>query len=140
MPLIGYLTATFFADRVNDYAPWIAFGLLSFLGGKMIIGSFGKQDEVQSKATLSPVQMLPLAVATSIDALAVGVSLAFLKVNIAEVVLSIGITTLLLSMAGVKIGNVFGLKFKSKAEITGGVILILIGVKILLEHFEVINF
>jgi putative Mn2+ efflux pump MntP len=142
MPLIGYMTATLFADRVTDYAPWIAFGLLGFLGSKMIIGGFQKEDDENSEeavpSSLSAKKMLPLAVATSIDALAVGVSLAFLEVNIVTAVLLIGIITLLLSMVGVKIGNIFGLKFKSRAEIVGGAILILIGVKILLEHLEIL--
>ena len=132
MPLIGYFTATRFADRVADYAPWLAFILLAFLGGKMIVGSFRKEENKESEATLNPRQMFPLAVATSIDALAVGVSFAFLRVNVVAAVSSIGIITLVLSMVGVKIGNVFGLKFKSKAETAGGVILVLIGLKILL--------
>jgi putative Mn2+ efflux pump MntP len=139
MPLLGYLTATIFADRVTAYAPWIAFGLLGFLGGKMIVGSFGDDSGEDSgdsggEATLGVKQMLPLAIATSIDALAVGVSFAFLQVDIWGAVAAIGAVTLIMAVVGVKIGNVFGLKFKSKAEVAGGVILILIGLRILLEH------
>ena len=143
MPLAGYFLAMRFADRVVALSPWIAFALLSFLGGKMIIGSLKKKkptvgcsDEknMLSETALRPKEMLPLAVATSIDALAVGVSLAFLQVNIIPAVLLIGIVTMVVSMAGVKIGNIFGTKFKSKAEILGGVILIGIGLHILIGH------
>jgi len=139
MPLIGYLAGSFFADRIIAYDHWIAFGLLSFLGIRMIIGSFKSTEtkEETTETSLRPKAMLPLAIATSIDALAVGVSLAFLNVNIIPAVSFIGITTLILSMIGVKIGNVFGLKFKSKAEFAGGVILILIGINILFDHLEV---
>ena len=156
MPLIGYLVATLFADKIIAYDHWIAFALLGFLGVKMIWGSFKKEgcsdrvcpDETcadrecpeKKETSLNPAQMLPLAVATSIDALAVGVSLAFLQVSIVPAVSFIGVTTLVLSMAGVKIGNVFGMRFKSKAEFAGGVILILMGLNILLEHLGVINF
>jgi len=154
MPLIGYMAATLFADKIIRYDHWIAFVLLFVLGGKMIIGGLEKTgcrdrecpDEVcgdracpkeRKEVSLKPAQMLPLAVATSIDALAVGVSFAFLRVNIVQAVSFIGITTLVISMLGVKIGNVFGTKFKSKAELAGGVILVLIGMKILLEHLNI---
>jgi len=161
MPLIGYFAATLFAEKIISYDHWIALVLLSFIGGKMIIGSFKKEgcpdracpaetcsdrtcpggERPNNKETsLKPAKMLPLAIATSIDALAVGVSLAFLKVSIVPAVSFIGVTTLVLSMAGVKIGNIFGAKFKSKAELAGGVILILIGLKILLEHLNIISF
>jgi len=153
MPLIGYMLATQFADKITAFDHWIAFGLLCFIGGKMIVGSFKKEgchdrecpaetcadrecpggERPDTKETsLKPAKMLALA--TSIDALAVGVSFAFLKVDIIPAVLSIGIITLILSMAGVKIGNVFGIRFKSKAELAGGIILVLMGLKILLEH------
>jgi putative Mn2+ efflux pump MntP len=140
MPLIGYLAAALFARYITAYDHWIAFGLLCFLGGKMILGSYKKEDphDDDSEASLKPSQMLPLAIATSIDALAVGVSFAFLQMDILPAVLFIGVTTLALSMLGVKIGHVFGVRFKSTAEFTGGVILILIGAKILLEHLEII--
>lgn len=144
MPLIGYYAATFFAGYIIAYDHWIAFALLCFLGGKMIAGGLRKgncdEEAGSTETSLKPAAMLPLAVATSIDALAVGVSFAFLKVSIIPAVTLIGITTFLLSIAGVKIGHMFGLRFKSKAEIAGGIILVLIGVKILLEHLEVISF
>ena len=135
MPLIGYLAATVFANKIIAYDHWIAFVLLSFIGGKMIVGSFKKGGSPDGQeASVKPSQMIPLAFATSIDALAVGVSFAFLRVSIIPAVLFIGVTTFTLSLAGVKIGNVFGLRFKSKAEFAGGVILVLIGIKILIEH------
>ena len=131
MPLIGYMAAARFAGMITAYDHWIVFVLLSFLGGKMIAGGFsGKECSV----SLKPSRMLALALATSVDALAAGISLAFLRVDIVPAVLLIGITTFALSAAGVKIGGVFGIRFRSKAEIAGGVILILIGLKILLEH------
>ena len=136
MPVIGYYVANLFADKITAYDHWIAFALLCVLGGKMIWESFKKEEccGEQQEASLGPKKMLPLAIATSIDALAVGVSFAFLRVSIVPAVSLIGATTLALSMAGVKIGNVFGQKFKSKAELAGGIILVLIGAKILLEH------
>ena len=136
MPVIGYYVANLFADKITAYDHWIAFALLCFLGGKMILESFKKEEASsnESEASLGPKKMLPLAVATSIDALAVGVSFAFLRVSIVPAVSFIGVTTLVISMAGVKIGNAFGQRFKSKAELAGGVILVLIGVKILVEH------
>ena len=138
MPLIGYFAATQFADQIIAYDHWIAFALLGFLGGKMIAGSFKKEgrsdDERSREASLRPAKMLPLALATSIDALAVGVSFAFLQVDVVPAVLVIGLITLALSMIGVKLGHVFGVKFKSAAELIGGVILVLIGVNILLDH------
>ena len=139
MPLIGYMVATVFADSIIAYDHWIAFGLLSFLGIRMVIGSFKKEDVSNNEVALTVAKMLPLALATSIDALAVGVSFAFLQVSIIPAVSLIGVCTLVLSMIGVKLGNVFGVKFKSKAELAGGVILILIGLKILLEHLNVFN-
>ena len=144
MPLLGFLFATQFADRVAAFSHLIAFALLCFLGVKMIVGSFKKDEKPDAKnpnckeASLRLGKMLPLAVATSIDALAVGVSLAFLQVQIVPAVSFIGITTLVISMIGVKIGSMFGAKFKSKAELLGGVILVLIGLQILLEGLGVI--
>lgn len=135
MPLIGYLCGSAFADTIKAYDHWIAFILLCIIGGNMIKGAIGEKDcEMGGEASLRFRDMLPLAVATSIDALAVGISFAFLQVNVVPAVSFIGIVTLALSMAGVKIGNIFGARFRSKAEITGGVVLILIGLKILLEH------
>ena len=140
MPLIGYMAATLFADMIVTYDHWIAFLLLCFLGGKMIAGSFKKetQPDNMQEASVRPAQMLPLAIATSIDALAVGISFAFLRVSIVPAVSFIGITTLIISMIGVKVGSVFGTKFKSKAEFAGGCIMVLIGLKILIEHTIII--
>jgi len=146
MPVLGYLAATFFADLIIAYDHWVAFALLSFLGGKMIVGSFKKEKErylaeknnnkqnEESAKYLQPKEMLPLALATSIDALAVGVSFAFLRVSIIPAAVLIGLITLAISMLGIRIGTIFGTKFKSKAEFAGGAILILIGVSILIEH------
>ena len=150
MPCIGYVSATFFADSVIAYGHFIAFALLLFVGGKMIVESFKKEDcsdgtcpdgekPKRQGFSLRPAHMLPLAVATSIDALAVGISFSFLQMRIVPAVLYIGITTLLLSMAGVKIGSVFGTRFKSGAELAGGIILVLIGLRILLEHLNIIS-
>jgi putative Mn2+ efflux pump MntP len=119
MPLIGYFAAGLFAGSVIAYGHWVAFGLLSVLGGKMIIESLKRDKCPDSEQSLKPAVMLPLAIATSIDALAVGVSFAFLEVSIAPAVSFIGIATLVISMAGVKIGNMFGVRFKSKAQISG---------------------
>jgi len=133
MPLLGWLLGARFAEYVQVFAPWIAFILLAIIGGKMIWES-RKKDEADCNASLGLRVMLPLAIATSIDALATGVTFAFLQVNIVPAVLLIGAITLALSMAGMKIGNVFGLRFKSKAELAGGIILIGMGLKILVEH------
>ena len=135
MPLIGYIVGSQFSDMIVNIDHWIAFILLGIIGGKMIMDSLEKDcSENEEETSLKFSKMLPLAIATSIDALAVGVSFAFLKVEIISSISLIGITTLVISMIGVKIGNVFGTKFKSKAEFVGGVILVLIGLKILLEH------
>ncbi|MDR2898081.1 MAG: manganese efflux pump MntP family protein [Spirochaetaceae bacterium] len=141
MPLIGYFLGARFADRITAFDHWIAVVLLTIIGGKMIAEAFSKEkdDSSAEAVSLGPRKMLPLAVATSIDALAVGVSFAFLKVAIVPAATSIGVITFLLSAAGVKIGCIFGIKFKSKAEIAGGVILILLGLKILLEHLGILN-
>ena len=140
MPLIGYLLGSQFADKITAFDHWIAFALLVIIGVKMIKESFAKQKcEACEEASLKFKEMLPLALGTSIDALAAGISLAFLKVRIIPAVSIIGIITLVLSMAGVKIGNVFGLKFKAKSEIAGGIILVLMGLKILLVHTGIIG-
>lgn len=136
MPLIGYFLGVQFKDKIENIDHWVAFILLALIGINMLKESMG-DDEEGCDADFSFKSMLPLAVATSIDALAIGVTFAFLNVNIYYAVLIIGVATLIISMAGVKIGHVFGLRFKSKAEIAGGVILILIGLKILLEHLEI---
>ena len=132
MPLLGWLLGKQFESLIKSVDHWIAFALLCLIGANMIRESFGDPDELN--ALFSPRAMLPLAVATSIDALAVGVTFAFLDVDILSSVLMIGCTTFLFSAAGVKIGNIFGTKFKSKAELLGGIVLIAIGIKILIEH------
>jgi len=140
MPLLGFLAASLFSEYIIAYDHWVAFVLLCFIGGKMIYGSFRNDESTNEEASVKPKIMLPLAVATSIDALAVGISFSFLKVNILSAVLIIGAITFIISIIGVKIGNVFGVKYKSKAEFAGGIILILIGTKILLEHLEILVF
>ena len=132
MPLIGWLLGSQFESLIKSVDHWIAFGLLAVIGANMIRESFGKAEELNS--SFSPKAMLPLAVATSIDALAVGVTFAFLEVSIVFAVSIIGAVTFVISAAGVRIGNVFGAKYKSRAELAGGVILIILGVKILIEH------
>jgi len=133
MPTLGYLLGTAFENYVTAIDHWIAFALLSLIGLNMIKEAFSKDDE-SSNDSIDIKTMLLLAVATSIDALAVGVTYAFLKVQILPAVSFIGGITFLLSILGVKIGNLFGLRYKTKAEIAGGIILILMGIKILLEH------
>ena len=142
MPLIGYLLGTAFADLVSSVDHWIAFVLLAFIGGNMVRESLDKDDCgcESCDPALDVRSMLPLAVATSIDALAVGVSFAFLRIKILPAVSLIGVITFALSCVGVYVGRFFGAKFKSKAELLGGVVLILMGVKILLEHLGVISF
>ena len=138
MPLIGYLLGSTFADIVTAYDHWVAFVLLALIGGNMIKEAIEKDDECdcnkKEKNCFGFVTMLTLAVATSIDALAIGVTFAFFKVAIIPAIITIGITTFLFSVAGLKIGHIFGCKYKSHAELFGGVILIPIGLKILLEH------
>jgi putative Mn2+ efflux pump MntP len=135
MPVIGYFVGTQFAATVTAIDHWVAFVLLGAIGIKMIRDSRGSASIVEAcDVTLSHKKLLTLAVATSIDALAVGVSFAFLRVNIASAAVTIGITTFILSVIGVKVGNVFGARFKAKAELAGGLILIGMGLKILLEH------
>lgn len=144
MPLIGWGAGSLFQKYITSVDHWIAFGLLLILGGKMIYdGIFDKdkKEEGEEKPLqLGLVTLLVMAVATSIDALAVGVTFAFLSVNIWLAISVIGATTFTFSLIGVGIGVKVGDKFKNKAEILGGVILILLGVKILLEHLGVINF
>lgn len=132
MPLIGYYLGNLFADLITKYSHWVAFILLVLIGGNMIKEAVGK-DEEEVDASMDFKSMLMLAIATSIDALAVGVTFAFLKVNIAYAVSFIGCVTFVCSAVGVKIGSIFGTKYKAKAELAGGVVLILIGLKILIE-------
>lgn len=139
MPAIGYFLGSTFKKYIDSYDHWIAFVLLTLIGANMLREAFSKGEENDEKdASFAFKSMLVLAVATSIDALAVGVSFAILpQVNITAAVLFIGVVTFVLSAVGLKVGNIFGAKYKSKAEIVGGVILILIGLKILLEHLGV---
>ena len=133
MPAIGYVLGAQFQETIASIDHWIAFVLLALIGGNMIHEALDN-DEEEADASLNVKTMFLLAVATSIDALAIGITFAFLKVNIIPAVCFIGIVTFIISFAGVKIGNVFGARYKNKAEIVGGVILILLGLKILLEH------
>lgn len=133
MPLIGYLLGVNFQNAIVSYDHWIAFILLGIIGFNMIREALNDEEE-SCNASVAFHEMIVLAVATSIDALAVGVTFAFLQVDIVPAVSFIGVTTFALSVIGVKVGNVFGAKYKSKAELTGGIILILIGAKILIEH------
>ncbi len=139
MPLIGYLLGSYFEELVTKVDHWIAFILLGAIGANMLKEAFSKNDEDQNE-DVNFKTMVVLAIATSIDALAVGITFAFLKTNIVLAFSTIGIITFVLSMLGVKIGNKFGCKYESKAEIAGGVILILLGLKILLEHLGIISF
>ncbi len=136
MPLIGYLLGSQFEKYITSIDHWIAFLLLCFIGLSMIKESLSKEEE-KTNDSLDAKTMLLLAVATSIDALAVGITFAFLQVDIIPAVSFIGITTFILSAVGVRVGNLFGTKYKAKAERAGGIILIFIGVKILLEHLGI---
>lgn len=135
MPVIGYFAGRSFAHLIENIDHWIVFFLLLLIGGNMIKETFGEEETVNDSFGFKT--MLLLAIATSIDALAVGVSFAFLKVNILYAATFIGITTFVCSAFGIKIGNVFGSKHKAKAEIAGGIILIFIGTKVLLEHLHI---
>jgi putative Mn2+ efflux pump MntP len=133
MPLLGYLLGSLFYAKVAVFDHWIAFILLGIIGARMIQESFSKEEKPES-ASLSVPNMLLLAIATSIDALAVGITFAFLNVNIYYAITIIGVTTFSLSVAGVKIGSIFGTKYKSRAEFVGGAVLIVLGVRILFQH------
>ena len=141
MPLIGFFLGTLFAGAIEAVDHWVAFVLLALIGFNMLKEACGKCEECESHdADLSVKTMAVLAVATSIDALAVGISLAMAgNVNIYAAVLLIGVTTFLLSAVGVKVGNVFGSRLEKKAQLLGGAILILLGVKILLEHLGILG-
>ena len=140
MPAIGYLLGATFEKYITAFDHWIAIILLTLIGGNMIKESFSKEEE-NTDASFVFKTMLLMAIATSIDALAVGVTFGLLAdVNIIAAIAIIGVTTFVLSGIGLKVGNVFGLRYKSKAELAGGIILILIGIKILLEHLGVISF
>ena len=137
MPVIGFVAASGVLRSCEAWDHWIAFVLLALIGGNMIKESLGKAEEVD--CSFCPKAMLPMAVATSIDALAVGVTFAFLNVSIVPAVSFIGVITFSLSAVGVYIGHLFGAKFKSKAELAGGIVLILMGLRILLEHLGVLD-
>lgn len=137
MPVIGYLLGFRFESVIESIDHWVAFVLLAFIGGNMIKESFGKTEELNDDFGVKT--MLLMAIATSIDALAVGITFAFLEVQILPAAGLIGVTTFLLSFVGIYIGNAFGTRYKSKAELAGGIILVVIGVKILLEHLGVIS-
>ena len=135
MPLMGYFLGFQFREKITAIDHWIAFILLAIIGANMIKESFAREDVCEeADAALDIKTMFVLAIATSIDALAIGITFAFLDVQIGQAVLLIGLITFVISAAGVKIGNIFGIKYKTKAELAGGFILIVLGVKILLEH------
>ena len=140
MPLTGYFLGSQFSGYIEQFDHWITFVLLALIGFNMIKESREEEEEEKPYAGVNFKELLILAVATSIDALAVGVTFAFLQVNIVPAITIIGCTTFVISIAGVYVGNVFGARYKSRAELTGGVILILIRLKILLEHLGVIAF
>jgi putative Mn2+ efflux pump MntP len=139
MPAIGYFLGSFFTVFINKYSHWVAFILLLIIGGNMIKEALSKEEE-EVDASMTIKSMFILAIATSIDALAVGVTFACMKVQIVWAVLFIGVVTFTLSAVGVKVGSLFGMKYKSKAELFGGMVLILIGLKILLQGLGIINF
>lgn len=136
MPILGFLLGGTFAETIEKYDHWVAFILLGMIGINMIREAFDKDEEVNDKVDFK--SMIWLAIATSIDALTVGITFSFLKVNIWFVSLLIAMVTYVLSVLGVLIGNKFGCKYKAKAEVAGGIILLLMGVKIVLEHLTII--
>lgn len=139
MPLIGWALGKQFESYITSVDHWVAFVLLAFIGGRMIRESMHQEETpLEACHRLDYRELLLLALATSIDALAVGITFAFLQVSIVPAVLTIGTITLLLSLLGVAIGNKFGTKYKSKAEFAGGLVLILIGIKILIEHLGIL--
>lgn len=143
MPFLGWLLGNRFESYITNIDHWIAFVLLGFIGGKMVVEAIRDKGEEPEITEIDPPldikELFVLAVATSIDALAVGITFAFLEIPIVEAMLIIGMTTFVISVAGVYIGNFFGNKYKSKAELVGGIILILIGLKILLEHLGILG-
>ena len=143
MPLIGWILGKQFERYITSVDHWIAFILLGFIGGKMIVESLKKEEEKKKKKSDKPLdlkEMFILAIATSIDALAIGITFAFLGTPIIEAIAIIGIVTFLISIGGVYVGNFFGSKYKNKAEFAGGLILVLLGIKILLEHLGILVF
>ncbi len=144
MPFIGWVLGSQFEQYITSIDHWIAFILLGFIGGKMVVEAIREKDEAVEVGKMDPPldlkEMFILAIATSIDALAVGITFAFLQVPIVEAISIIGITTFVISVIGVYVGNFFGNRYKKKAELAGGMILILIGLKILLEHLGILAF
>ena len=144
MPFVGWLLGSQFQKYITSIDHWIAFILLGFIGGKMMIEAVREWNEEEvvdvMDAPIDHKNMLVLAVATSIDALTVGITFAFLGTPIVEAITIIGITTMVISIAGVVVGNFFGSRYKSKAEFIGGLILVLLGLKILLEHLGILIF
>ena len=141
MPLIGFFLGALFYDAISAFDHWIAFGLLALIGANMLKEALSKEEcccACDQNADLSPKTMFVMAIATSIDAMAAGISLAMDEANIWLNAACIGITTCVLSAIGVKVGNVFGSRFEKKAQLAGGIILILLGTKILLEHLGVL--
>ena len=138
MPLIGFILGSLFASAIQAVDHWVAFALLAFIGISMIKDAYGEEEE-ECDADFSFKTMFTMALATSIDALAIGISLAMVgNVNIILAIILIGITTGIISAIGVKIGGIFGNKFEKKAQIAGGIILIILGIKILLEHLGIL--
>jgi putative Mn2+ efflux pump MntP len=137
MPLLGYALGQTFSSVIETWSSFIAFGLLLLIGINMIREALSDEEE-EASCDMCPRVMFPLALATSIDAMASGVALSMKNANILVSILIIGIVTFLLSMLGVKVGNVFGTKYKKKAELAGGIILCLLGIKTLLEHFAIL--
>lgn len=144
MPLIGWALGTQLADFITPIDHWIAFILLALIGGKMLFDAFRGDDEGEvgepKDTRLDLKELLMLAIATSIDALAVGITFAFLGVNIVLAIAVIGVTTFALSVVGVAVGHAFGARYEKGATIAGGIVLILIGCKILLEHLGIMMF
>jgi putative Mn2+ efflux pump MntP len=141
MPLVGFSLGVQFEQYITSYDHWLAFILLFLIGGKMLREAFTQVDDCFAFDNgIDIKELFILAIATSIDALAIGITFAFLQVAIIPSVLIIGLTTFTLSLVGVGIGNLFGARFKSKAEIAGGLVLMGIGLKILLEHLQIIKF
>lgn len=138
MPFIGWVLGKQFEQYITNIDHWIAFVLLAFIGGKMIAEAFKEGEEGVCPVTYDLKDVFMLAIATSIDALAVGITFAFLQMKILVPVLTIGVITFVLSIVGVIVGNRFGARYKSRAELAGGVILVLIGLKILLEHLGIL--
>ena len=134
MPLIGFFVGVYFARIICHSDHWIAFILLGIIGGKMIKDSFSKDEEKVNHNSFQPAKMLLLSIVTSIDALVIGITFAFLGINIYKAIIIIGLITCCISISGVKIGNMFGARYKSKAEFIGGAILVILGLKILIKH------